>query len=239
VRTVEAWKTVLRGALREALLAGQAHAVAVMRETLAAIDNAEAADPSAAPPVQAGLIAGGVAGLGAGEVPRRLLSAEAVTAIVEREIQERGAAAATYLALGRHEEASKLRLQLDLLVSLLPSSRIDRGDLFWIGPDDARGPAPGYAHPHVVVQDDVFNHSRIPTVVVCALTTNLHRATEPGNVLLDAGEGNLPQQSVVVVSQISSIEKTRLGERIGSLSEARIEQILAGLRFQQTSFFRR
>ena len=184
------------------------------------------------------MIAGGVAGLGAGEVPRRLLSAEAVTAIVEREIQERRAAAATYLALGRHEEASKLRLQLDLLVSLLPSSRIDRGDLFWIGPEDARGPAPSYAHPHVVVQDDVFNHSRIPTVVVCALTTNLHKATEPGNVLLDAGEGNLPQQSVVVVSQISSVDKTRLGERIGSLSDARVEQILAGLRFQQTSFLR-
>ena len=117
--------------------------------------------------------------------------------------------------------------------------RIDRGDVFWIGPDDSRGPAPSYSHPHVVVQDDVFNHSRITTVVVCALTTNLHRATEPGNVLLDEGEGNLPEQSVVVVSQIASVDKARLGERIGSLSDARVEQILAGLRFQQVSFFRR
>ena len=91
----------------------------------------------------------------------------------------------------------------------------------------------------MVVQDDVFNHSRITTVVVCALTSNLHRATEPGNLLLEVGEGNLPQQSVVVVSQVSSIEKTRLGERIGSLSAARVEQILAGLRFQQASFFAR
>ena len=115
--------------------------------------------------------------------------------------------------------------------------RIDRGDVFWIAPDDARGPAPSYSHPHVVVQDDVFNHSRITTVVVCALTSNLHRANEPGNVLLDAGEGNLEKQSVVVVSQISSIDKDRLGERIGSLSEARVEQVLAGLRFQQASFF--
>lgn len=119
------------------------------------------------------------------------------------------------------------------------SERISRGDLFWIAPDDARGPAPRYSHPHVVVQDDVFNHSRITTVVVCALTTNLHRANEPGNVLLEVGEGNLPKQSVVVVSQISSVEKSRLGERIGSLSEARVEQILAGLRFQQASFFER
>lgn len=116
---------------------------------------------------------------------------------------------------------------------------IHRGDLFWLAPDDSRGPAPAYSHPHVVVQEDVFNHSRITTVVVCALTSNLHRATEPGNVLLDPGEGNLPKQSVVVVSQISSVDKVRLGERIGSLSSTRVEQILAGLRFQQTSFFGR
>lgn len=116
---------------------------------------------------------------------------------------------------------------------------INRGDVFWIAPDDARGPVPSYSHPHVVVQDDVFNHSRISTVVVCALTTNLAKATEPGNVLLEPGEGDLPKQSVVVVSQISSVEKSRLGERIGALSEARVEQILAGLRFLQRSFFTR
>ncbi|MET0404858.1 MAG: type II toxin-antitoxin system PemK/MazF family toxin [Cystobacter sp.] len=117
--------------------------------------------------------------------------------------------------------------------------RIHRGDLFWLAPDDSRGPAPVYSHPHVVVQDDVFNHSRITTVVVCALTSNLHRMTEPGNVLLEVGEGGLPKQSVVVVSRISSVDKSRLGERIGALSEARVEQILAGLRFQQASFFAR
>jgi mRNA interferase MazF len=117
------------------------------------------------------------------------------------------------------------------------SATINRGDVFWIAPDDARGPVPSYSHPHVVVQDDVFNHSRITTVVVCALTSNLHRVNEPGNVLLEVGEGNLPAQSVVVVSQISSVDKARLGEPIGSLSEARVEQILAGLRLQQVSFF--
>ena len=118
VRSVEAWKTVLRAALREALHARQLQAVAVIRETLAAIDNAEAAEPSAAPPVQDGVIAGGVAGLGAGEVPRRKLTAEEVTAIVEREIRERREAATTYSALGRHQEASALELQVDVLVSL-------------------------------------------------------------------------------------------------------------------------
>ena len=116
-------------------------------------------------------------------------------------------------------------------------SAICRGDVFWIGPDDSRGAIPSYSHPHVVVQDDVFNHSRITTVIVCAVTSNLHLVNEPGNVLLEVGEGNLPKQSVAVVSQVSSVDKARLGERIGSLSDSRVEQILAGLRFQQASFF--
>ncbi|MEJ7601560.1 MAG: type II toxin-antitoxin system PemK/MazF family toxin [Kofleriaceae bacterium] len=115
--------------------------------------------------------------------------------------------------------------------------RIDRGDVFWIDPDASHGPAPSYAHPHVVVQDDVFNHSRVTTVIVCALTSNLHRATEPGNVLLEAGEGGLPQQSVVIVSQISSVEKARLGARVGALCAARVDQIVDGLAFQQRAFF--
>jgi mRNA interferase MazF len=76
-------------------------------------------------------------------------------------------------------------------------------------------------------------------VVVCALTSNLHRASEPGNVLLEVGEGYLPKQSVVVVSQVSSVDKARLGERIGWLSDTRVEQVLAGMRFQQVSFFGR
>lgn len=124
-------------------------------------------------------------------------------------------------------------------VSSIPTAdlpAIRRGDLFWIEPDKSRDPAPDYAHPHVVVQDDLFNRSRIATVVVCALTTNLGRVSEPGNVLPDPGEGGLPRQSVVVVSRIDSVEKTRLRERIGTLSHERIEQVLAGLRFQQRLF---
>ncbi len=117
--------------------------------------------------------------------------------------------------------------------------KIHRGDLFWMESDDSQGLVPSYSHPHVVVSEDVFNHSRVTTVVVCALTSNLHRANEPGNVLLEVGEGDLPKQSVVVVSQISSVDKACLGERIGALSDARVEQILAGLRFQQATFFGR
>lgn len=114
---------------------------------------------------------------------------------------------------------------------------IHRGDIYWIAPEGDG--AASYSHPHVVVQDDVFNHSRIATVVVCALTTNLQRATEPGNVLLDVGEGDLPKQSVVVVSQIESVQKDRLGARIGRLLPERVDQIVLGLRFQQVAFFGR
>jgi mRNA interferase MazF len=244
VKSVDEWRSALRGRLLEASRARELHAVAVLREVLGAIDNAEAADVSAAPPVQPGVIAGGVAGLGAGEVPRPVLSAQAVGEIVDRENRERREAAATYEALGQGEKAGWLRRQIEVLVSLTGSAvgregagAINRGDLYWIVLDDGRGAS--VAHPHVVLQEDLFNHSRVDTVVVCALTSNLQRAGEPGNVLLEVGEGSLPRQSVVVVSQISSVAKARLGERIGALSEARVEQILAGLRFQQRSFFER
>jgi len=121
----------------------------------------------------------------------------------------------------------------------MPSDLIHRGELYWLEPDESRGSVPGHPHPHVVVQDDVFNHSRVTSVIVCALTTHLNRAHEPGNVLLDPGEGGLSKQSVVVVSQVSAVDKASLGARIGQLSPERVEQILNGLRFQQASFFRR
>lgn len=95
----------------------------------------------------------------------------------------------------------------------------------------------GVAHPHVVIQDDVLNQSRIPTTVVCGLSTNQKRAHEPGNVLLDPDEGGLSQVSVVIVSQVCVVEKNALTQPIGRLSEERMRQIVTGLRFLQASFF--
>jgi mRNA interferase MazF len=76
----------------------------------------------------------------------------------------------------------------------------------------------------------MFNHSRLRTVLVCALTSNLKRAEAPGNVLLEEGEANLPKRSVVVASQVFSVDKAQLGEMIGMLSPKRVRQILDGLR---------
>ena len=106
---------------------------------------------------------------------------------------------------------------------------INQGDVYWLKLEE---PA-GYPHPQVIIQEDVINHSRIQTVVVCALTTNIKRVNIPGNVLLEAGEANLLRQSIVVVSQVSTVEKAQLGEYIGSLTKERVEQILAGMRFVQ------
>lgn len=120
------------------------------------------------------------------------------------------------------------------------STPVSQGDIYWIHARGATGSELGYySHPYVVIQDDLLNRSRIDTVVVCALTTNMRQANEPGNVLLDVGEAGLPKQSVVVVSKVSAVDKTELGGYIGTLSQERIAQILAGMRFQQQSFFTR
>ena len=110
---------------------------------------------------------------------------------------------------------------------------VNQGDIYWVQLDEPSGSEPGYTHPQVVIQDNVINHSRINTVVICALTTNSKRANVPGNVLLEAGEANLPKQSIVVVSQVSTVAKAQLGEYIGSLTQQRINQILAGMQFLQ------
>lgn len=120
MRTVEDWRTLLRARLKTALVERRMHEAAVLRETLAAIDNAEAPPVSAAPTGEASAVfAGGVRGLGAGEVARLHLTAAAVTAIIEREVEERKRAAAEYSVLGRPEEAGVLAQQIELLESLM------------------------------------------------------------------------------------------------------------------------
>ena len=106
---------------------------------------------------------------------------------------------------------------------------IRQGDVFWVDLGEPTGSEPGYSHPHVVVQNDLFNRSRINTVVVCALTSNLQRASAPGNVLLRAREGGLPKRSVVNVSQIFTVDKAQFRVKIGALSSKRVLEILDGI----------
>lgn len=108
--------------------------------------------------------------------------------------------------------------------------KIQQGDIFWIDLGSPRGSEPGYMHPYVVIQNNIFNDSRINTVVVCAVTSNLIRAAAPGNILLKKGEGNLPKDSVVNISQIITVDKVDCVEMIGHLSGERTKQIIEGVR---------
>lgn len=103
-----------------------------------------------------------------------------------------------------------------------------QGDVYWLS-FEGRGCGPAGRRPALVVQHDRFNRSAIRTTVVAAITSNLRLAAMPGNVRLRKGEANLPQASVVNVTQVRTVDRERLGERVGALGPARLRHVLAGL----------
>ena len=107
---------------------------------------------------------------------------------------------------------------------------INQGDVFWFDAGEPRGSTPAYSRPVVVIQNNAFNRSPIGTVLVCALTTNLRRAKAPGNILLDENEADLPKQSVVVISQVLTVDKAELIDKIGALLKERVSEILEGIK---------
>lgn len=107
---------------------------------------------------------------------------------------------------------------------------IRQGEVYWVDLDTPRGSEPGGRRPFVVVQSNLFNQSRIHTIAVCAVTSNLRRASAPGNVALKAGEAGLPQPSVVNISQIYAVDREFFEEPVGRLSTERLEEVLAGIR---------
>jgi mRNA interferase MazF len=106
---------------------------------------------------------------------------------------------------------------------------ISQGEVWWADLPVPTGSEPGFRRPVLVVQGDALNRSRIATVVCVPLTSNLHWAEAPGNVLLTARSTNLPKDSVANVSQVVALDKTLLSERVGKLSRARIELVLSGI----------
>jgi mRNA interferase MazF len=106
---------------------------------------------------------------------------------------------------------------------------IRQGDVYWLDFGPVAGSAPAERHPCVVVQSDLFNSSRIATSVVCLITSNQSRAQAPGNVALRKGDANLPKASVVNVSQVLTIDKSELVERIGKLPAETVDAIRKGL----------
>jgi uncharacterized protein YqeY len=109
IAAAEQWRSWLREALTSAMRERRVSAIKALRSTLSAIDNAEAVDTTEALKPEPGPIAGAVSGLGAAEVARRQLTSDEVRGIIQREIDERRAAALDYERAGREERAGELR----------------------------------------------------------------------------------------------------------------------------------
>jgi mRNA interferase MazF len=106
---------------------------------------------------------------------------------------------------------------------------IAQGEIWWAELADPVGSSPGYRRPVVVVQGNPFNRSRISTVVCVAVTSNLRWADAPGNVYLSSNSTGLPKDSVANVSQIVTLDRTELTERVGVLGSSTLEEILTGI----------
>ncbi len=105
-----------------------------------------------------------------------------------------------------------------------------RGEIWWAWLPEPRGSEPGYRRPVLVVQSDPFNRSRLQTVVVVALSTNLGIAEAPGNVRLPKRQTDLPKDSVVNISQLFTLDRQFLTEYVGCLSPRWMEKVEIGLR---------
>jgi mRNA interferase MazF len=106
---------------------------------------------------------------------------------------------------------------------------ISQGDVWWADLPVPAGSALGYRRPVVVVQGDAFNRSAIRTVVCVPVTGNLKWAATPGNVVLRARQSGLQRDSVANVSQLTTLDRTVLTERVGKLSQSKLDLVLAGL----------
>ncbi len=106
---------------------------------------------------------------------------------------------------------------------------ISQGEIWWADLGEPEGSAPGFRRPVVVVQSDSFNRSRIATVVCVPLTSNMRWADAPGNVALDSATSGLPKDSVANVSQLVTIDRAILTERVSKLPDAKLDLVLYGI----------
>lgn len=105
-----------------------------------------------------------------------------------------------------------------------------RGEIWWASLPEPAGSGPGYRRPVVIVQANSFTESRIQTAIVAVITSNLRLAEAPGNVLITASRTGLRKDSVINVSQLVTVDKTFLTERVGRLSPLQLRVLDAGLR---------
>ena len=103
-----------------------------------------------------------------------------------------------------------------------------QGDIYWVRFGRSGDSGPSGKRPAVVIQNDLLNRSNIQTTVVTLITSNKKLGRIPGNVELKKGAGNIPKASVVVASQIATVDKSRLLEKIGTLNIELTEGVLVG-----------
>jgi mRNA interferase MazF len=106
---------------------------------------------------------------------------------------------------------------------------VSQGDVFWAKLPDPVGSGPGFRRPVVIVQGEPLNRSRIATVVCVPLTSNLKWAEAPGNVILKRRSTGLARDSVASVSQIATLDRTLLTQRVGRLSSRELGLVLSGI----------
>ena len=106
---------------------------------------------------------------------------------------------------------------------------ISQGEVWWADLGEPSRSEPGFRRPVVVVQSDSFNRSRIATVVCVPLTSDLRWAQAPGNVLLESKVTGLPKDSVANVSQIVTLDRISLTDRVRALPDKKLELVLFGI----------
>ena len=107
---------------------------------------------------------------------------------------------------------------------------IKRGEIWWAALVAPTGSSPGYRRPILIVQSNDFNRSRISTVIAVVITSNMRLAQAPGNVFLPRKISKLPRESVVNVSQLITLDKQFLTEKVGTLAQHYVKHVEAGLR---------
>ncbi len=106
---------------------------------------------------------------------------------------------------------------------------ISQGEIWWVDLPEPKGSRPGYRRPILVVQGNAFNRSRIDTVVCVAITSTLRLALAPGNVLIKASQSGLPKDSVANASQLATLNKDELRDRVGRVPRTLFLRVLEGI----------
>lgn len=107
---------------------------------------------------------------------------------------------------------------------------IQRGDIFWVNFSPGKGSEALGRRPGLVIQCNALNDSKLNTVIMLAITSTLKFGELPGNIMLHRGEANMPKQCVINVTQIKSVDKSSLQEKIGNLSNKKRDEVAEGLK---------